>query len=49
MPEAALKGRVTIGGTIEYRDAAGNVIKKVPFNGSVPLEDKEDGDSSERS
>ena len=45
--ESALAGRVTVGGMIEYRDKDGNLIKSVPFNGSVPLEDKEDGDSSE--
>lgn len=45
--DAPLSARVSIAGTIEYRDKDGNIIKRVPFNGSAPLEEQEDGDSSE--
>ena len=47
--EANFSARVSIGGTIEYRDKDGNIIKSVPFNGSAPLtQEEDDGDSSER-
>ena len=45
--DSNLTGRVSVGGTIEYRDKDGNLIKSVPFNGSVPLKEEDDGDSSE--
>lgn len=34
-----MSGRVGISGTIEYRDADGNVIKTVPFSGAAEMSD----------
>jgi len=48
MMENQIQGRIEFSGTIEYRDKDGNVIKTVPFNGTAPLKDKDDGNSSER-
>ena len=31
--------KLGISGTFEYRNAMGEIIKKVPFTGSVPLSD----------
>ena len=36
---AALGARLGLSGTLVYKDAAGNVLKAVPFAGSVPLSD----------
>ena len=50
MNESQVTGRVGISGTIVYRDADGNVIKEVPFQGSANLdaEKEENGNDCER-
>lgn len=40
-----LVGKVGVSGLIEYRDKDGNIVKTVPFNGSIPLEVEDDSDS----
>lgn len=37
--QASLSGHVRISGAFECRDKDGNVIKTIPFTGSVPLKD----------
>ena len=39
MNSASLGARLGLSGTLVYKDSAGNVLKAVPFAGSVPLDD----------
>lgn len=49
MNDGQMAGRVQIAGTIEYRDKDGNIIKQVPFTGSLPMnQEEEHGDDCER-
>ena len=45
--ETNATAKLAISGTIEYRDADGNIIKTVPINGSIPLEELNDDDLGE--
>jgi hypothetical protein len=36
-----LGARLGLAGTLEFKDAAGNVLKRVDFTGSVPLADSD--------
>jgi len=36
---AGVGARLGLAGTLEFKDAAGNVLKRVDFTGSVPLTD----------
>lgn len=45
--QAELSGKVSLNGVIEYCDKDGNLIKTVPFTGTVPLpQEDSDGDRS---
>ena len=39
------KARLSVAGAIEYRDKDGNIIKVVPFNGSLPVIKPEEEDT----
>jgi hypothetical protein len=47
MNEAELKATVELRGTFELRDKDGNVVKVIPFVGSLPLKDEDGTDDSE--
>jgi hypothetical protein len=39
MFSTSVGARLGLSGTLEFRDADGNILKSVDFTGSVPLED----------